>query len=228
MTNDANQTTKTQRLLDRLAAGDDKAADELIEYAIERLRRLTRKYFRGEQAIRRWEETDDVLQGVLLRLRRAIISERPTTQRHFLNLAARKIRHELCDIARRHFGPEGERGHYRSEPRVEQDGEALKPLLEQQADAAPGPSTEHQQRETEEFRRMRLHMFVDSLPPDEREVFDLTVYDELEQAEVAEVLGISIPTVRRRWSKAQLLLGAKLESEERDLLVPRKEQQQSE
>ena len=211
MTDDANQTTKTQRLLDRLAAGDDKAADELIEYAMDRLRRLTRKYFRGEQALRRWEETDDVLQGVLLRLRRAIASERPTTPRHFLNLAAKHIRHELCDMARHHFGPQGERGHYRSDPKVEQKDGEPKPLLGEKVDAAPGPVTENQQRESDERMKLRIHTLVESLPPEEREVFDMIVYDDLEQADVAEVLGISIPTVRRRYRSARLLLARQIE-----------------
>ena len=41
------------------------------------------------------------------------------------------------------------------------------------------------------------------LPDDLRAVFDLLWYQELTQADVAELLGITEPTVKLRWVKAR-------------------------
>jgi DNA-directed RNA polymerase specialized sigma24 family protein len=42
------------------------------------------------------------------------------------------------------------------------------------------------------------------LPDDLRAVFDLLWYQEMSQAEAAELLGIAVPTVKVRWMKARL------------------------
>ena len=48
-----------------------------------------------------------------------------------------------------------------------------------------------------------FHQQVDALPEDEREVFNLLWYGELTQAEAAEILGIAVRTVIRRWQAAR-------------------------
>ena len=106
----------TQGLLDRLAAGDERAADDLIAYAMERVRLLARRLLRDDPAVRRWEQTDDVLQNALLRLHRAVKATRPATTRDFINLAATQIRRELKDLFRHHYGPEGHAAHHKSDP----------------------------------------------------------------------------------------------------------------
>ena len=47
---------------------------------------------------------------------------------------------------------------------------------------------------------------IDSLPEDEREVFDLVRIQGLTQAEAAEVLGVSAKTVQRRLNRSCVLL----------------------
>jgi DNA-directed RNA polymerase specialized sigma24 family protein len=47
---------------------------------------------------------------------------------------------------------------------------------------------------------------VDKLPDEQREVFDLLWYQELSQEEAAGVLGMSVPTVKRRWRDAKMEL----------------------
>ena len=44
-----------------------------------------------------------------------------------------------------------------------------------------------------------LHEQVEALPPEEREAFDLLYYQDLPQAEAAQVLGVSLATLKRRW-----------------------------
>ncbi len=51
-----------------------------------------------------------------------------------------------------------------------------------------------------------FHEWVDSLPDDEREVFDLLWYQQLTQEQAAEVLGVTTRTIRRRWQDARLKL----------------------
>src|SRR5256885_9614190 len=47
-----------------------------------------------------------------------------------------------------------------------------------------------------------LHEQIGALPDEEREVVGLLFYQGLSQAETAEVLGISLRTVQRRWHDA--------------------------
>src|SRR5262245_47400008 len=116
MADKQGRTETLQPLLDRLAAGDGKAADDLIAHALERLRRLARKMLRDNPAVRRWEETDDVLQKSTMRLCRALKAVKPATVKAFLGLAATQIRRELIDLARHHYGPEGAAAHHASDP----------------------------------------------------------------------------------------------------------------
>ncbi len=114
MTDGTASTTQIQLRLDRLAAGDASARDELLNIACERLRRLARKMLRGRPRVGRWEQTDDVLQNAALRLCRVLDSIRPATVRSFINLAAVQIRRELIDLARHYDGPHGPGRHHAS------------------------------------------------------------------------------------------------------------------
>src|SRR5262245_1016606 len=93
-------TTRLQNRLERLRAGDEGARQELLSGACERLRRLTGSMLRDYRRLKRWEQTDDVLQGALLRLYRALGTVTPATPREFYRLAALQIRRELIDLAR--------------------------------------------------------------------------------------------------------------------------------
>src|SRR5438128_1880322 len=84
----SRQIRQVQIWIDRLQAGDRTARDELIGYADERLRRLTRKMLKGYARVKRWEDTDDVLHNALLRLWKALHKVVPRSPRHFFALAA--------------------------------------------------------------------------------------------------------------------------------------------
>ncbi|MDB5307653.1 MAG: polymerase, sigma-24 subunit, subfamily [Gemmataceae bacterium] len=157
---------------------------------------LARRLLRDDPAVRRWEQTDDVLQNALLRLHRAVKATKPATTRDFINLAATRIRRELKDKFRHHYGPEGHAAHHKSDPGG--NDSARPPLHEAQADSTAGPQTSARMKE--------IHEQVEQLPVEVREVFDLIFYLGLEQAEVARRLGVSVPTVKRRYREARLLL----------------------
>ena len=51
---------------------------------------------------------------------------------------------------------------------------------------------------------------IDGLPEAEREAFDLVRIQGLTQAEVADIVGVSLKTVQRRLNRARLLLSEQL------------------
>ncbi len=195
-----NQTTDIQECLDRLRQGDDSAHSALLECACERLTRLARKMLKGFPGVHRWEQTDDVLQNALVRLRRALETTSPESIRSFLNLAAVQIRRELTDLARHYDGPHGLGAHHESQ--VLTDG-SREPPLEHVA-VADTNDPAHLEAWT------KFHRGVETLNDEDREVFDLLWYQGLTQAEAAEVLAVSEKTVNRRWVAARMRLGMAL------------------
>ncbi len=198
MSEQPGSTTTIHGLLDRLAMGDESAKDELITHSLERLRRLARKMLRERPAVRRWNETDDVLQNALIRLIRALQTERPESTRRFIGLAATQIRRELIDLWRHHYGPEGDGAHHASDPGLADSQGARRPIYDKGAEAANPADT------------LALHEAVDSLSEELREVFEKRVYMEMTHDEIAMDLGVSSKTVKRRWAEAKIELDAML------------------
>src|SRR6266436_2863883 len=100
MPNSSLHTTQLQLWARRIREGDPSAPDELLRAAGERLEALTRKMLRRFPAVRRWEQTGDVMQNALLRLLRALEEVEPASVRDFFGLAAEQMRRELLDLAR--------------------------------------------------------------------------------------------------------------------------------
>jgi len=196
MSEQPGNSTIIQGLLDRLAAGDESARDELIKHSMERLRRLARKRLRDNPAVRRWDETDDVFQNALIRLNRALKTERPESTRGFIGLAAEQIRRELIDLWRHHYGPQGDGAHHASDPgQLDSRG----PMYDRaQQDTGP------EKIPTEDMER--FHDCVDQLPEELREVFEKSFYLDMTQEEIANHIGVSVRTVKRRWRDAKLEL----------------------
>src|SRR5437899_3183745 len=111
----SDRTEDLQPILDRLAEGHPQAKQELIERAQDRLRRLARKMLRCDPRVARWEQTDDLLQTALMQLHRSLDAVRPETVRGFIGLAATHMRRELVNLARHHYGPEGDARHHASD-----------------------------------------------------------------------------------------------------------------
>jgi RNA polymerase sigma-70 factor (ECF subfamily) len=192
MADDTPQTAQLMLWLDRARAGDAAAYEEALRHVGGRLQRLTRKLLQDFPGVRRWEQTDDVLQNATLRLLRALRDVRPASTRKFFGLASLQIRRELLDLTKHYYGPEGAGAHHASRAGGSQPGPPEPP------DASADPARLAQWRE--------VHEQVDRLPPDEREAFELLYYQGLSQAEAADLLGVSVRTVQRRWQSALLLL----------------------
>lgn len=185
MGNRPDNTTQLQCWLDQMRDGDRAAGEALVEHACERLRRLTRKMLHGYPALHRWEETDDVFQNALLRLRRALGKIHPETVRGFFQLAAKLIRQELIDLGRHYLGPLGLGANHESDTDLPVHADAHR----------------HELRALTEF-----HELVEGLPAEERDVVDRLFYHGMTEKEVAADLKISERTVKRRWRSARLTL----------------------
>jgi RNA polymerase sigma factor (sigma-70 family) len=185
--------TQLQDWIERMNAGEAAARDVLIQHVYEQLRRLTRKLFRDFGRLKRWEEDNDVLHGAFVRLLKALRDVPPASAGEFFGMATLQIRRELLDLVRHHFGPEGGAAHH--------------------ASVAPGDSHPAGEPPQSTYAPDRLaswtelHHRIAGLRPEVREVVELRWYQGLKSGETAAVLGISVPTVTRRWAEGRLKLG---------------------
>jgi len=200
----ADFTSQLQRLIDRLAAGDQSARDELIGRAYERLRRLAHKMLRKFPHVGDFEDSSDVLHDSLPRLIRALQAVPPASVAQFFSLASRQMHWELLDLAKRYRGREAPRGE--PSPAGGSDSSPSAPPCEPAT--TDSPSTLASWTE--------FHRAVESLPEKDRDVFDLLYYQELTHAEAAALLHVSESTVRRLWLSARRRLGAFLRGAEKD------------
>src|SRR5581483_6845804 len=89
----------------------------------------------------------------------------------------------------------------------------LRPIAEAKSDSAPGPASEAERKELIQQEQARLDALIESLPDNEREVFQLVFYAGFSQEQVAHQIGVSIPTVKRRWRSARLTLHKELKTD---------------
>jgi RNA polymerase sigma-70 factor (ECF subfamily) len=197
MAGQSDSLVRLQGWIVRLQGGDAAARDALIGAAGERLRHLARRMLQSYPRVRRWEDTDDVLQNAMLRLYRTLKDVAPQTVSDFLRLGALNIRRELLDLTKHYYGPQGHGAHHASvDPNAPPDP-AGQPSLD------PGRLTIWSE----------FHRLVEGLPDEEQAVFDLLWYQGLSQAEAAEVLGVTERTVKRRWQSARVKLHDALQGE---------------
>jgi RNA polymerase sigma factor (sigma-70 family) len=196
MTDASSQTVQIQMWIDRLRGGDETARAQLLRCACGRLHKLARKMLKGYPKVRRWEQTDDVLQNAVLRLHRTLQQLPVATSGDFFRLAALNIRRELLDLARHYYGPLGQGARHASSPGQPSGSDNFTPAAPVDLSGDP----------TRLAAWSDFHQQIEALPDEEREIFDLLWYQGLTQAEAAEVLGASQRTVKRRWQSARLRL----------------------
>jgi len=183
--------------LQRLAAGDLAARDELIAVACERMRHIAHRMLQRFPTVRRWDQTDDIVQNAAMRLYRALGDVAPQSVRHFTGLVAIQIRRELLDLAKKYAGPESHAAnHQTNHPRANGEGRAAVDDV-----SAPTEPTGDMEKWSQ------LHVAAASLPEDERELFHMVWYLGLKQDHAAQLLECSVRTVKRRWETAKQLIG---------------------
>jgi RNA polymerase sigma factor (sigma-70 family) len=192
--NTEHTTGIVQRYLDALD-GDEPAEPivrALLDRSVRRLQLLCgnllyREYRRLTQPPLNLQP-DEMLSAVVERLLKAMRSARPRTVRQFFALVNQHMRWELNDLARR----------LDHQPVAAQLSEWLVPAPESSGSAL-----------SSEGRRMLEA--IDSLPEEEREVFELVRMQGLTHPEAADVLGVSPKTVQRRLNRSLLLLAKELD-----------------
>ena len=180
---------ETTRLVNLLPEGGDDARNKLIAHASERLLRLARRMLREYPGVRRWEQTDDVRQNAALRLQRALSDVDVKSSKHFWHLATLQIRRELIDLARHHLGPEGHGRHHHTDgagKAADDPGGGLHSLPYGKGE----PSTPE--------AWIEFHELVEGLPEEQREVARLRWFGGLAHQEVANVLDMTLDTVKKR------------------------------
>jgi RNA polymerase sigma factor (sigma-70 family) len=178
--------------LHRLRAGELEAREDLLRHSQERLRLLTKRMLARFPGVQRFEQTDDVLNKVLLRMDHLLDGMDVASVRDYLCLAAANIRRELIDLTRHYYGPQGIGRNQAVAPPGSADGATL---------SYPAADGAISLADWTEF-----HERVALLPGEEREIFDLLWYHSLTLDEAGELLKVSVSTVKRRWSSARIRL----------------------
>jgi RNA polymerase sigma-70 factor (ECF subfamily) len=186
-------TSVVQRYLDALA-GDQEAEPilrALIDRAVRRLHLLcTNLLYRRYRRLTLPPlnlQPEELLGAVVERLLKAMRSIHPGTVRQFFALVNQHMRWELNDLARR----------LDEQPT----------LVQLDAEKVQAPSSGDSLLSADGQRMLQA---INGLPEEEREVFDLLRIQGLTQAEVAEVVDVSVKTVQRRLHRALVLLAKEL------------------
>jgi len=206
MSNDSS--IQLQGWLARLNQGDAEARAELIRRSCNRLQKLVRHMLRDFNRVRRFQDTDDVLQNVVVRLMRRLEVAKPPTVPDYFRLAAAEARHELIDLTRHYFGPRGA-GKRETPEGVDASAESSVNVNDPSADSSIDPKRL--------LNWTEFHRQVEKLPDDERDAFSLLWYNDLSQAEAAIVLEVSVPTIKRRWLAARLRLQQWLDGDDMEM-----------
>ena len=195
-----------EKCLERLAAGDDRAREQILKVCQDRLHELAHTLLGRKFAkVRRWNDTNDVAQNASMRLYRALAETVPDSPRGLMGLVATQIRRELIDLARKHSGPMSYAANHGTNVMDGRDGPVH--VVDHAADMGDDEEVPLERWE-------RFHAVVEKLPEDQREVFSLIWYLGLEQQAVADALGTSLRTVSRRWQEARHAVRAGLDEVE--------------
>jgi RNA polymerase sigma factor (sigma-70 family) len=197
-----DDTTPVTHVLESLTSGDPAARDRLVEAWSGRLRHLTHKILRRYPGIRRHDDTDDVFQGAIMRLHRALgqMAEAGESPRSMMALGAVQIHRELVDLTRRYATAASYEANHGTN--VFHDDSGARHIVEEAA-ATDEPLD----------RWERFHEAVEGLTPEHKEVFRLAWYLGADQKTIAAIMGCSERTVKNYWRQAREAVKAALDGE---------------
>jgi len=188
-------TIAIQELLDRLAAGDELAKEQLIGRALERLTVIARKLLRsfgGEKRIELW--STEVVNEAFPKISRAIDDVKPSSVPQFLGLARLQMHRVLLDKVR-----------------ALQRHDNVLPTGQQQSDRENEISVEGVSPDDERQRMLVLDLLESVEKLNERQAetvwFKLAGYTH---KEIGEFLGVHHDTVDTYWNNACVKLAKTL------------------
>ncbi len=181
-------TQEVTQLLDAWSRGDRSALDKVTRLVYEELRRLAHHYMQQQRPDHTLQTTALVHEAYLKLAGYADPSY--VNRSHFLAVAAKAMRQILVDHAKATLR--------------EKRGSGAKPLeLEESALLSPEPTREIVELD-EALEKLA------ALDARKAQVVELTYFGGLTQEEIAEVLDISVVTVRRDWTFSRAWLYSEL------------------
>lgn len=195
---DAQDTTHIRIALETLRSDFESGRNLLLSVALGRLRQLIHRLRIGFPRLS--GQSDNAESLVLEKLNRALeVGHRPQTPLHFWNLSAKITRQVLIDLAR------------------VQKNAVLTTNVHAINQLAMPASDSHDPSKLAELSE--LHQLIErvseKLSPVNSELLMLRFYTELSFSELAELLGITIDTVRYQWRLIRLELATEW-AKERD------------
>jgi RNA polymerase sigma factor (TIGR02999 family) len=184
----ASPPGEVTRLLLAWRQGDDRALESLIPIVYGELHRMAERHLRYERPGHTLQPTAIVHEAYLRLLARQ--GEDWQNRTHFFAVAAQSMRRILTDYARaRH--------------RKKRGGQGTRWLLD--TVVMTEPSSVDLLAVDEALEKLS------ALDPEQNRIVELRFYGGLTEAEVAEVLGASTRTIRRKWTQAKAFLYRELE-----------------
>jgi RNA polymerase sigma factor (TIGR02999 family) len=176
----ARSPGEVTQLLQAARSGDSEALDRLVPLVYEELRALAKRELYRETPGHTLHATALVHEAYL----KLAGSGMPAADRtHFLAIAARSMRQVLVDHARRRKA-------------VKRGGDLVRTTL---TDVGG-----HMEFRPDEL--IALDEALERLDPRQRQIVEFRFFADMEEREIAEVLGVSDRTVRREWVKARAWL----------------------
>jgi len=191
------QATDTQELLEQARQGNPHALDNLLDRHREPVRRMIG--MRLDTAIVQRVDASDVVKEVLLEASRRFQDylRSPTMPFH---LWLRHIaKDHIIDAHRTHHQAQ-KRGVHREQrlQRPEWSGQSSLDLAQQLVDPELTPASAALQQELER----RLHVALDQLDDDDRDIILMRHFEQLGNQEVASALGLTEPAASMRYLRA--------------------------
>lgn len=180
----------TQLLID-WRSGDQSALDKLMLLVYDELHALARRYMKQERGDHTLQTTALVNEAYL----KLVGGQTPDWQNraHFFGVAAQVMRHLLID-------------HARSKRYARRGGSTVRITLDDNVAASPGESIDLLALDEVLDR-------LDAIDERKRRIVELRYFSGLSVEETAEVLGLSVITIKREWLKAKAWLYRELNQE---------------
>ena len=167
--------------------GDESARDELIPLVYDTLRRIARHELRGERAGHTLETTALINEAYLKLIEQSVSWQ---SRAHFFGIAARLMRQLLVDYAR-------------ARQRLKRGGDLRQISLTAAAEIA-------QERAVDLLALDGALETLSEVDPQSGRIVELRFFGGLTIEETAQVMGISTPTVERRWRTVRAWLETEL------------------
>lgn len=177
-------TRKVTELLVAWGNGNKAALDELMPLVYEDLRRLAKRYMRGQPGGHTLQTTALVNEAYLRLIDSSRVNWRDRT--HFYAISAQLIRRVLIDFARRKNS-------------LKRGGERVKVTLDEQIDAPF-------EKENDLIALDEALRELAKMNPRQSQIVELRYFGGLSEEEIAETLDVSARTVRRDWNVARAWL----------------------